>query len=63
MGFKPSAENQPISMEKALDLKFLQVFSKMGGDFSFLKNVEFFEFFGFTLCSGHFKQKNLIFSD
>ena len=57
--FQPSAENQPVSMEKALDLKILQVFFKnRGGNFSFLKNVEFLEFFGFTLCFRTFQAKN-----
>ena len=63
IGFKPSAENQPISMEKALDLKFLQVFFKnRGGNFSFLKNVEFLEVFGFTLCFRTF-QANFFFKN
>ena len=59
IGFQPSAENQPVSMEKALDLKILQVFFKNRGEnFSFLKNVEFLEFFGFTLCFRTFQAKN-----
>ena len=62
IGFQPSAENQPVSMEKALDLKILQVFFKNRGEnFSFLKNVEFLEFFGFTLCFRTFSGNRLIF--
>ena len=62
IGFQPSAENQPVSMEKALDLKILQVFFKNRGEnFSFLKNVEFLEFFGFTLCFRTFQAKNFFF--
>ena len=66
IGFQPSAENQPVSMEKALDLKILQVFFKNRGEnFSFLKNVEFLEFFGFTLCFRTFQAKKIFqkFSD
>ena len=37
---------------------FTSVFSKIGGNFSFLKNVEFLEFFGFTLCFRTFQAKN-----
>ena len=41
-----------------LDLKILQVFFKNRGEnFSFLKNVEFFEFFGFILCFKTFQAK------
>ena len=49
-------------MEKALDLKILQVFFKNRGEnFSFLKNVEFLEFFGFTLCFRTFQAKKFFF--
>ena len=49
-------------MEKALDLKILQVFFKNRGEnFSFLKNVEFLEFFGFTLCFRTFQAKKKFF--
>ena len=38
------------------------VFQKQGGNFNFEKNVEFLEFFGFTLCFRTFQaQKNLNF--
>ena len=40
------------------DLKFLQVFFKYRGEILvFLKNVEFLEFFGFTLCFTTFQAK------
>ena len=51
-------------MEKALDLKILQVFFKNRGEnFSFLKNVEFLEFFGFTLCFRTFQAKDFFFKN
>ena len=44
-----------------LDLKILQVFFKNRGEiFSFLKSVDFLEFFGFTLCFRTF-QANFFF--
>ena len=46
-------------MEKAG--KFYKCFSKVGGNFSFLKNVEFLEFFGFTLCFRTFQAKIFFF--
>ena len=49
-----------------LDLKILLVFFKNRGEnFSFLKNVEFLEFFGFTLCFRTFPAKKIFqnFSD
>ena len=49
-------------MEKAG--KFYKCFSKVGGNFSFFKNVEFLEFFGFTLCFRRFQAKKILnFSD
>ena len=37
--------------------KFYKCFSKIGGNLSFFKNVEFLEFFGFTLCFRTFPAK------
>ena len=38
---------------------FLSVFQKQGGNFNFEKNVEFLEFFGFTLRFRTFQEKKI----
>ena len=54
----PPLEKLQHTRVNILDLKFYKCFSKIGGrNFSFLKNVEFLEFFGFTLCFRTFPAK------
>ena len=51
IGFQPSAENQPVSMEKALDLKILQVFFKNRGEILvFKKMLNFLSFLVLLHC-------------
>ena len=62
-GYSPFPETFPWeklqhTRVNILDLKILQVFFKnRGGNLVFLKNVEFLEFFGFTLCFRTFQAK------